>query len=132
MVERRIGNKAIRLVRGDITDLLMSFATPTGTGLNMFIDDLLGTDANNASFNDNNGDARNFAFLAGLTITLNTNLTNDSNAKVMVFFSDAGGNQFATDNAIIVQDDLGADMQDITPLAAPLSFTSIRMDSLSP
>jgi hypothetical protein len=114
--------------RGDITDLLMSFASPTGTGINMFIDDLASADSNNATFKDISGDSRNFAFIAGVTITLNTNITNDSNAKVVVFFTDAdavasNGDEFGTVGAIIVEDKDSVPMQDATPLTSPLSFT---------
>lgn len=106
--------------RGDVTDLLMSFATPTGTGLNLFIDDLTSADLNNATFQDLTGSSRNFAFIAGVTITLNDNIINSSSTKVVVFFTndDSGanaGNDFGTVNAIIVDDDQGVDMTATNP-----------------
>jgi hypothetical protein len=90
--------------RGDITDLLMSFATPTGTGINMIIDDLESNDINNATFQDATGANRNFPFTAAGTLNFNTNLQNDTNAIYRLFFTNAGGNQFGTKDAIIVND----------------------------
>jgi hypothetical protein len=112
--------------RGDITDLLMSFASPTGTGINLFIDDLVGTDSNNATFRDLTNAARNFAFIAGVTINLNTNITGDSNAKVVVFFTDpaAGpGDEFGTNGALIVEDVDSLPMEAVTPLVSPLVYS---------
>lgn len=113
--------------RGDITDLLMTYAAPNATTINLFIDDLLGTEFNNATMQDLTGDSRNFAFIAGVTISLNTNITSSTSAKVVVFFTndDAGDNNgydFGTDNAIIVQDVDSNPMQDTTPLTSPLTF----------
>jgi hypothetical protein len=112
--------------RGDVADLLMSFASPTGTGLNLYIEDLVSTDINNATFQDITADARNFAFIAGVTITLNDNIINSISAKVVVFFTnnDAGdndGSDFGTVNAIIVQDDQSANMEALDP-STDLSF----------
>lgn len=112
--------------RGDITDLLMSFASPTGTGINLYIDDLASADLNNATFQDISGDNRNFAFIAGVTINLNTNLTSDTAAKVVVFFTDPTGNPndaFGEIGAIVVQDVDSNEMSASTPLVSPLSFT---------
>ncbi len=114
--------------RGDISDLLMSFVFPNGTGLNIFVDDLAAADKNNATFEDISGDARNFAFLSGIIITLNPNITDDASAKVTVYFKDpdgtpASGDEYGTNGAIKVKDDLGVDMEDVTPLTSPLNFT---------
>lgn len=118
--------------RGDVTDLLMVFATPTGTGLNLFIDDLASSDANNATFTDLSGDSRNFAFLAGVTINLNTNITdepgNGGTNKIVVFFTDpdgtpSSGDEFGTVGAIIVQDVNTDNMESEDATASPLSFT---------
>lgn len=95
---------------GNINDLLMSFATPTGTGLNMFIDDLNANDINNATFNDHAGTARNFPFTSAGSLVFNPNLSNDDNSKYWLFFSnddapgDDLGRDYGTENAIIVED----------------------------
>lgn len=125
---RRTGDidEANATARGDVTDLLMAYATPTGTGLDMFIDDLASSDINNATFEDVTGSSRNFAFIAGLTINLNDNLVSSSSAKVVVFFTndDAGanaGNDFNTPTAIIVQDVNNSNMESTT-LTSTLSY----------
>jgi hypothetical protein len=96
---------------GNITDLLMSFASPTGTGLEMFIDDLNTGDINNATFQDHSGTNRNFPFTASGNLVFNSNLVADTDAKYWLFFSndDAGinlGRDFGTKDALIVQDSL--------------------------
>jgi hypothetical protein len=95
--------------RGDVTDLLMTFASPTGVGLDMFIDDLASADFNNVTFNDVAGNAQNYPFVAGVTIQLSDTLINSTDCKVTVFFTnnDAGdndGKDFGTPDAIIVKD----------------------------
>lgn len=114
--------------RGDVTDLLMTFASPNGVGLDMYIDDLAAADKNNFAFTDITGDSRNFPFLAGVTITPNDNLLNDSSAKIVVFFEDpdgtpGNGDEFGTVGAIIVKDDQLVDAVDTTPLSNPFQFT---------
>lgn len=110
------GNTAFR---GDVNDLLMSFSTPTATTLNMYIDNLLGTDSNNITSQDINDENRNFAFIAGLTVQWNTNFqsSTDANRKIVVFFTnpdlnngDTPGNEFGTAGAIIVEDSSSTDM----------------------
>ena len=113
-------NEASDTFRGDVNDLLMSFSTPTGTGLNMFIDDLSGDDLNNATKQDLTGDNRNFAFIAGLTINWNSNFqtSTDASRKIVVFFTDpdenrtspSTGNEFGTTGALIVDDKDSVDM----------------------
>ena len=95
--------------RGDITDLLMSFASPTGTTLNLYPDNLSTNDINNITLQDHSGVNRNFPFTAAGSLTFNSNLSTDTNAKYWLFFSndDAGdnlGRDFGTKDAIIVKD----------------------------
>jgi hypothetical protein len=94
---------------GNITDPLMSFATPTGTGLDLFIDDLNTSDINNATFQDHSETSRNFPFTASGSLVFNANLTSDADSKYWLFFSndDAGdniGRDYGTQGAIIVED----------------------------
>jgi hypothetical protein len=114
--------------RGDITDVLMSYASPTATTEDMFIDDLNAADFNNATKKDITGDSRNFAFIAGLTINLNQNILDASVAKVTIFFTndddgDDNGYDFGTDDAIIVDKADGTDMTESNPSSSPLSWT---------
>ena len=101
--------------RGDVTDLLMSFTSPNGTALNMFIDDLASADANNVTFEDLLGISRTNAFIVALTINVNANLIDDTSSKLTVFFTndDAGdntGRDYDTPDAIIVQQQDGSEM----------------------
>lgn len=100
------------VARGDITDLLMSYATPTGTTFNMIIDDINTDDLNNVTYEDVSGTSRLYPFASSITLAFNNNLQNDSNAKYWVFFTndDAGdntGRDYGTKDAIIVQDSDG-------------------------
>lgn len=102
--------------RGDVTDLLMAFAAPTGTTFNLYIDDLTATDINNVTFTDSTDNGRQEAFVAAGVISFNTNLQNDTNAEYTMFFTndDAGddmGQDYGTPDAIVVQD---ADDEPIT------------------
>ncbi len=126
-------DEANAVQRGDVGDLLMSFASPTGTALNMTIDDVSVSELNNITEQDLSGDNRNFAFLAGITITLNANITDDipSNGgtnKIVVFFTDPdlvadNGDEFGSNGAIIVQDNTSTDMSAGDQSSTPLQFT---------
>jgi hypothetical protein len=91
--------------RGDVTDLLMEFATPTGKGLNMYIDNFDVNDTNNVTFEDASGITRAFSFIAAGTISHNTNLVNDTGpAVVRMFFDSIPTGDFGTKNAVLVND----------------------------
>lgn len=101
--------------RGDVTDLLLAYAAPTGTTTNLYIDDINADDTNNVTYKDATGESRLEPFVSSLTISHNSNLVGDSDAKVRVMFTndDAGdntGRDFGTAQAITVQDSLLADM----------------------
>lgn len=103
------------LARGDITDLLMSFASPTGTTLDLYPDNLASAESNNVTFRDMSGDDRNNAFLVGLTFAVNNNLINSSLKRLVAYFDDpdgspASGDEFDSNGAIIVDDASGTDM----------------------
>ncbi len=115
--------------RGDITDLLMSFASPTGTTLDLFPDDIASNQLNNLTMTDATVTNRNFAFISGVTINLNTNILSDSaNNKIVVFFDDpdgvpGSGDEYGTPGAIIVQDDVAANMDFTNQASSPISTT---------
>lgn len=125
-------DEASAIARGDVGDLLMIFASPTGTALNMTIDDIDASELNNITEQDLSGDNRNFAFLASVTITLNSNITDDipgngGTNKIVVFFTDpdltpANGDEFGSNGAIVVQDNASANMSAIDTAASPLQF----------
>jgi len=125
-------DEASTVQRGDVADLLMSFASPTGITLNMAIDDLAVADLNNITQQDLSGDNRTNAFLAGVTITLNSNITDDvpsvGTNKIVVFFTDPNltpddGDEFGSNGAIIVQDNTLANMEATDQSTSPLEFT---------
>lgn len=86
----------------------------TSTGV--YVDSFNANDTNVITFTDALGVPHNFPFLASLTVNFGTNLQDDQYAKYWVFFTNAGGNQFGTTNAIVVQDADGIDMAgDVNP-----------------
>lgn len=104
--------------RGDVTDLLMEFANPTGKGLNMFIDDLDPNDTNNVTFEDATGITRSFNFVSAGTIVHNQNLIDDADAVVRMFFTSVPNGDFGTKDAILVND------ADSVPISYNVSATS--------
>lgn len=114
--------------RGDVTDLLMSFSTPTGTMFDAFIDNLSTTDLNNVTYTDATGVSRAFAFIAAGTLNFNNNLQNDSSAVYRMFFSNdnAGdnlGRDFGTPEAITVQDANNVEIAGNVSGAPSISFS---------
>ena len=108
--------------RGDITDLLMTFATPTGKGLDMFIDDLDSNDINNATFEDACAVDRNFAFVSAGTIEFNANLQSDANAVYEMFFLSTPQGAYGSPEAITVQDSTSVDISGNVGGAPSVSF----------
>jgi hypothetical protein len=113
--------------RGDITDLLMTFASPNGTTLNLFIDNVDPGEKNNLTQQDTTGTSRNFPFLVTLRIALNSNITGSTQNKIVVFFSDSDGtpdndDEFGTPGAVIVTDSAGSDMVATERTVTPLDF----------
>jgi len=114
--------------RGDVTDLLLSFATPTGTTANLYIDNISADDTNNITYVDATGQSRLEPYVASLTISHNTNLQNDASAKVRMFFTndDAGdntGRDFGTKDAITVNDADGVPIAYAVAAQASKQFT---------
>lgn len=115
--------------RGDITDILFDYATPTGTTNDMYIDDLATADVNNVTFIDATGASRTEKFLAAGSIGFNDNLVNDAGpAKYWMFFlnddppGDDTGADYGTPNAIIVQE------SDSSPINGNVSGSSVNFD----
>jgi len=113
--------------RGDITDLLMTFASPTGTTLDLFPDDLSSAELNNVTYQDISSDDRNNAFLVGITFQVNNNLINSATARLVAFFNDpdgtpATGDEFGTNGAVIVDDESTTDM-DFSSISGDIQTT---------
>ena len=101
------------IFRGDITDLLMNFASPNGTTLNLFIDSLNGAESNNITLRDQSGADQTNPFEVSLRIAVNNNILNATTNKIVVFFTDNdgtadNGDEFGTTGAVIVQQGQGA------------------------
>ena len=96
--------------RGDITDLLMTFASPNGVTLDLYPDDLSAVESNNVTFTDLTGSARNNAFLVGLIFSINANLTGSTFKRLTAYFTSVPSGDFDTNSAIIVQDATPANM----------------------
>jgi len=90
--------------RGDVTDLLMSYAAPTGTTTNLIIDNIHADDTNNMTYADATTVSRTFPFVSSWTINFNNNLQNDASAVYRVFFTTNPAGDFSTKDALLVQD----------------------------
>lgn len=107
------------VARGDITDLLMNFAAPTGTTLDLYPDDLSTGESNNVTFRDLTGDDRTNAWIVGILLDVNAYLINSANKRLTMYFTTNPGGNFGTNNAIIVDDKDGADI-DYTTIGADI------------
>lgn len=108
--------------RGDITDLLMTFASPNGVTLDLFPDDLATGDLNNVTYQDMSGDSRNNAFLVGILFDVNANLISSANARLTAYFTSVPSGDFGTNNAVIVDDKDSVDM-DFTVISGDIQTT---------
>lgn len=95
----------------------------TSTGV--YVDSFNANDTNVITFTDAFGVPYNFPFVASLTVNFGTNLQDDQYSKYWVFFTNAGGNQFGTTNAIIVDDADGLDMAGDVNTAWPAKRSSV-------
>jgi len=113
--------------RGDIADLLMTYASPTGTTLNMHIDNLHADDINNIQFFDATGASRTYPFSSSVTLSFNNNLVNDAAAKYWVFFTnddigDNTGRDYGTVSAMLVNDKNGNPVTGLISAASSVNF----------
>jgi len=126
--------------RGDITDLLMSFASPNGTTLDLFPDDLASAELNNVTYQDISTDDRTNAFIVGITFSVNANLTGSSSARLVAYFDDpdgtpATGDEFGTNGAVIVDNKDGTDMNFTTitgNIATTFDYTNNNQGGRTP
>lgn len=104
-------------VTGKTANALLRFVGDTlVTSPGVYIESFNSQDTNAITFTDATGVGRTFPFVAALTINFGQNLQDDQYAKYWVFYTDAGGNQFGTANAIIVKDANNIDMAgDVNP-----------------
>lgn len=116
-------------VRGDTANELLYFVGDTlHTEQSVFVDNILTVDQNRIVFVDDTGVERQYPYAAAGNMTFNAAIQNDPDAIYRMYFTndDAGdnsGNDFGTDNAILVNDNGG------TPISGNVSgATSIGFD----
>lgn len=96
---------------------------PVG-GTGVAIDNYNTNDTNRIRFVDNDGDNRNFPFVAAGSISFSQTLQDEAvgQATYWMFFTNAGGNLYGTAAAILVDDNAGADITDDVDGVASVSF----------
>lgn len=99
-----IADELLRFVGNDLRTVRQS------NNNGVYIDNFQAVDTNRIFFADDTGTLRQFPFVAGLTLQFNPNLQNDPSSYYRVFFTDAGGNQYGSAAAILVDDNGGSDM----------------------
>lgn len=117
-------------VNGLLADALAEYVGDTFKTLNvngsegvaLDADNLDSNDINSVVFRDDTGAERTFPFVAAGTINFNDNLVNDGAAEYWMFFDDAGGSQYGTSAAILVDNNAGAD------LTGAISGASVSFD----
>jgi len=105
----QLGNLQDELLKfvGDNLEAL-SANNADGGGSGVRVTGFDSNDTNRLTFIDNLDASVTFPFVGAGTLTFNTNIVNDTAAKYWLFFQDANGNEIDTDNAIIINDNLGA------------------------
>jgi hypothetical protein len=100
---------------GKVTNELLQFVGDTlktkldSTG-GTYIDNFLTADVNRLVFVDDTGTERTFPYTAVLTLQFGDNLKNDADAVYRVFYTTNPAGNYGTTNAVLVDDDTGADM----------------------
>lgn len=108
---------SLGVVTGQTANSLLRFVGDTlVTSQGVYVESFNSQDTNAITFTDSLGGARTFPFVAALTVNFGTNLQDDQHSRYWVFFTNAGGNLFGTEAAIIVDD---ADTIDMTGLVNP-------------
>jgi len=98
-------------VTGKTADSLLKFVGDTlVTSQGVYINNFNASDTNRLEFYDQNNVKRTFPYVSIITINFGDNLRNDAFAKYWLFFSNANGNLYGSDNAIIVKDNSNADI----------------------
>ncbi len=96
---------------------------PNGGGSGVIIEGFDTNDTNRLTFYDNTNTARNFPFVATLTINFGANLIADASAKYWVFFTSVPDGDYGTADAIVVDDNDGIDMSGNVSAASSVTLT---------
>lgn len=110
-------------VTGKTADALLSFVGDTLVGANgVYIDGLNSNYLNSVDFYDYNGIVRRYPFVAAGTINFG-GFAGSGDFKYWMFFNTTpGGNNYGTNNALVVDDKDGADIAG-TYAGSPISWT---------
>ena len=116
-------------VWGKVADELLEFVGSDlytkrqANGWGVFIDNINADDTNNLYFVDDAGNTVFYPYVATGSIVFNDNLQGDDDAYFWMFFTNAGGNAFGTDDAIIVDDATNVAISGLVGGASSYSFT---------
>lgn len=104
--------------------LTTKFATnPEAGGGGVYIDNFQANDTNRITFQDNTNTTRTFPFVASGTINFNANLQSDNTSIYRMFFTTNPAGDFGTANAVLVDDNGGADISGLVSGAPSVAFT---------
>lgn len=111
-VNGKLADQLLTFVGSDLKCGALSPANPNGGGSGVMIEGFSAADTNRITFYDNLGTARNYPYVASLTINFGDNLKLDASAKYWVYFSTlpGAGNDFGESGALLVDDASGVDM----------------------
>ena len=113
---------------GKVTNDLLQFVGDTlktkldSTG-GVYIDNFQTADINRLVMVDNTGTERTFPYTAVLTLQFGANLVADADAVYRVFFTTNPAGNYGTTNAVLVDDDTGADMSGTVSGASSVGLT---------
>jgi hypothetical protein len=88
----------------------MSFASPNGTTLDLYPDNLSTADSNNVTYRDLTGDNRTNAFIVGILLDVNANLISSATKRLTMYFTTNPSGNFGTNGAVVVDDKDGVDI----------------------
>ncbi|MDJ0952479.1 MAG: hypothetical protein QNJ81_02250 [Acidimicrobiia bacterium] len=102
----------VEFVGDNLRTVIQSVANAPAGGRGVAIDNFNTNDTNRLTFIDNLVQDRTFPFVSAGSILFNNNLQNEpvGQATFWMFFTDAGGNQYGTAAAIIVDNNSGVDI----------------------
>ena len=111
-VNGKLADQLLTFVGSDLKCGALAPNNPNGGGSGVMIEGFSAADTNRITFFDNTGVARNYPYVASLTINFGDNLKNDASAKYWVYFTTlpGAGNDFGESGALIVDDASGVDM----------------------
>lgn len=111
-VNGKLADQLLTFIGSDLKCGALAPTNPNGGGSGVVIEGFSASDTNRITFYDNTGTARNYPYVASLTINFGDNLKNDASAKYWIYFTTlpGAGNDFGESGALLIDDAAGADM----------------------